>query len=437
MTKVMLWVPSWVLMGALGLLSVGLVHGQNAGNGDPRDLAEDVPTTPETRRKAKADKNPKFPATTLKVYEWGVTTMNWNGSKEADMDADVPDWYYDASEIPEQSADVKPDPKPAPPRPNLPPRPSARKPVLYFVADNPLKFDLDVLFTDGTATWAYPKPNRKTAKGAMYQWDNVALYPKGSDTSKLPTHHDADPEHWTAYSREGSEGCTLVVNGEREDFIFYEGDQNGLPQIDVIASDDGVTIRNHGAWPLLDLRVTKPTDNGILAWHVARVDAAKGESPGEAILTAEDSVAWDEFSKSGNITKEAKANGLLESQAKVFERAWQDVFYSRSGTVSWRRSNGELDAQMVLRLTVEAGVSVETERLQYTVIRNIDFAKAAELHETATKAANGDDSAFESLRKSGMAGISSVRSAMADESVGLKERMLYAKLLARLVPSKN
>ncbi|MCB9933754.1 MAG: hypothetical protein H6841_10080 [Planctomycetes bacterium] len=413
----------------LGVAAQFAVQAQDEVNEDPSERKS--PARREATEKsdeAKRDQ-PSLPA--LKVYEWGVATMNWDGSDEGPDD--VPAFYYDASEVPleaepaEQPAPV-PAPEPKPPRPPV----KIRKPVLYFACDRDVVFDLDVRFTSGKLTWMYPKPNRRTG-AATAQWDNIQFYADDLPRDKFapPELHAVDAGHWAGYSREGSTG-SIVVNGEHERFLFYEGARNGLPDADIFINAEGhPVVHNHTAHELLDLRVNVAVGAEIYTCHVARVPAASGDQPGEVVLKGDAMVRADSFLPAGSLTEECRRAGLTEAQAKVFERCWQ-ADMAKVGSMSWRRTQKALDELMELKLTLPAGMGSEVKRVGYVLVNNIDLTRQAEMEDLVRKAAEGDADAEGKLKAAGTAGAGALRRAMNSKDIGLKQRLKLAKLLGEM-----
>jgi hypothetical protein len=363
----------------------------------------------------------------LKVYEWGVATMNWDGSDEgAD---DVPAFYYDAGEVPfEQAPAERPQPEPLP-QPQPEPKPvKIRKPVLYFACDRDVTFDLDVKFTNGKLTWLYPKPNRLT-DAATVQWDNVHLYSDAVERDKfaLPSLPEVDANHWAHFSREGS-ASSLVVNGEHERFLFYEGASLGLPDADIFKNADGnIVIHNYTAHEMLDVRVCLEVDGALRQWLIPSVPSASGEKPGEMVLA-------DGMTGARTLAEETRAAGLTESQAKVFERAWKEDF-AKIGTMSWRRMQAALDELMELKLTLPAGISSEVKRVGYVLVNNVDLTRQVEMDALVAKVIEGDADAETKLKASGTAGAGALRrTAAADQP--LKVRLKLAKILGEMSATK-
>ena len=353
---------------------------------------------------------------TLKVYEWGVATMNWDGSDEGPDD--VPDFYYDASEIPLEERPVD--------KPSLPCHGGAkiRKPVLYFECDRDVTFDLDVKFTRGEVTWMYPRANRRLGVSTA-QWDSIKFFCDGLPRDKFapPELHEVEAGHWTEYSRNGSTG-SVVVNGEHERFLFYEGTQTGLPDADIFRNADGqIVIHNHTAHELLDMRICFGDDY----WQIDVVPAASGDKPGSVTLT--DALLHDD--RSGALTAETAKAGLTEAQAKVFERCWSNDFL-KANTMSWRRTQKALDELMELKLTLPAGMSNEIKRVGYVLVNNIDLDRQSELEALVAKALEGDAEAEKTLKDSGTAGIGALRRAAAQEGQPLKIRLKIAKILGEV-----
>ena len=380
---------------------------------------------------ADAPKNPEKPdgekpaIVTLRLYEWGVTTQNWDGTP--DTDNDVPAAFYDAKEAPVTG---KPQPVDEPPRPPRPPiddggMPAPKKPVIYFECDKEVTFGLEVRFSEGLVTWMYPKPTAR-ADASAAQWDYIRLLPDGAeprDKSALPPLVDLPASHWAALSRQGSTS-SIWVNGEHERYLFYEGVQTCLPEVDVFRDAQGmVVVHNHTCQELLDVRLNLP--DACLRW--ARVPAASGEVPGrateaEARRDGEDSV----------LAADTAAAGLTAPQAKVFEQVWKPLLREQKGVLSWRRTSAALDELMPIKLTLPAGLASDAKRVGYVAISKVDLARQTEFEALVSKAGDGDNDAATKLISGGVAGAGALRRALADEKLPLARRLALARVLAHL-----
>ncbi len=373
----------------------------------------------------------------FRVYEWGAETRNWDGSAEAENAGDIPSFYYRADQIP-----VEADPSvPEVIKPEAPPRREPvgggmdKKPVLYFESPENILFDLEVNFTCGDVTRVYPKANRRTNPRNV-QWDNVQLYDTRSTKPgnfTTPTLRDVKEDHWANYSRGGSTS-SLVVNGEHEKFIFYEGANTTLPEVDIFKNaDDHFVIRNYTPFPIYSVRWTFLRDGKQRRLCAREVPAASGETPGELVLTAGGGGVYDMISEmQADLAIEASTAGLTVEQAAAFARCWHaDVTDAKAGTLSYRRDSRQLDALMALKITLpkESKLQVEFARVGYVVLNGVDLDKQAELDGWARAAAAGGKDEAAKLVKLGPAGVGAVRRAMADKATTLKQRLVLAKLL--------
>jgi hypothetical protein len=353
----------------------------------------------------------------LRVYEWGVATANWDGTEEAPED--LPAFYYAADQIPIELPPPKPQPgnKPA----------VIRKPVLYIACEQDVTFDLDVRFTRGDLTWMYPRANRRI-DASTAQWDSIQLYADGVKREKslaLPALGAAKQGHWTEFSREGAT-ASIVVNGEHERFLFYEGTDTGLPEIDVFLDAEGkLVIRNYTAHDMLDVRAHLKVNGEAVRIKAERIPAASGDTPGEIRLEA---VSAAGFGEAGVLAQECQAAGLTEEQARVFERCWKAELLELAGTVSWRRTQKALDELMPLKFTLPEGISTEVKRVGYAQVRGIDLSRTTALDALVKDYLAGNKEALKDLK--GTAGAGALRRAMHDESRPLNERVTLAKALA-------
>ncbi|MCC6575186.1 MAG: hypothetical protein IT462_15525 [Planctomycetes bacterium] len=375
----------------------------------------------------------------FKVYEWGAETWSWTG--KAQPADDIPSFYYRADQI--ELAELRVAEPAARPKP-VAPDPGGgmdKKPVLYFDCDDDVKFGLQVQFIAGEPTYLYPKANRRPDARTL-QWDEIQLH--STRTTKpgnflAPSLKDVKEDHWASFSRKGSTS-SLVVNGEHENFIFYEGTNKSLPEVDIFMNEDGhYVVRNYTPWPIYNLRWTfsTPSMNGDSRLCAREVPAAKGDSPSELVLKAgENGVTELEVEirgeKQADLATESSGAGLTSAQAEAFARAWHsDITGAPEGTLSYRRDAAQLDALMRLTVTLPSDANLNTKiaRVGYVVVTGIDLGRQAELDGLAANAANADKDAAAKLLKEGMAGIGAVRRAMADKNSGLKQRMNLAKVL--------
>ncbi|MHC4840987.1 MAG: hypothetical protein ACYTDT_08555 [Planctomycetota bacterium] len=366
---------------------------------------------------------PKLP--TLSVFEWGVQTINFDGT--AQDEENLPAHFHKAEDIKLEVAPVQPLPEVEPPVPGPRPGPQPgpiRKPVLYFECAKDCTFDLDVRFASGKLTWVYPAANRRTNSATM-QWDNIKLYSDAvtaRDKFAPPTLPEIEADHWAAYSRDGSES-TLVVNGESERYLFYEGERAGLPEVDIYRNADGaVVVANYTGHVLADVRLTLKGER----WYVKQLPAMAGSTAGTVVL--DDSMKAD---GTGDIAAETVAAGLKSAQGKVFARAWQKDF-DADNTLSWRRSQKALDELMELKLTMQPGMGSEVKRVGYVMLQGVDLEGQGEFEALVNKARGGDADAVKVLNKGGVLAVGAVRRAMESENVSLKERMALAKLLGAM-----
>jgi len=425
------------LLAAFACLTVPALGQDERDAAKRRAVAEAEAAKEKDARKEPAAEQPK-PAgkQVLRLYEWGVETLRWDGGPEPEFDGEIPKFYYEPNEV-SVDASGRPiaEPKPDTPKPEAKPaeRPQRRKPVVYFACDSDVTFDLDVKFTRGKVTWMYPKPSR-LVDATLAQWDNIQLYSDAvtaRDKTPLLNLPKVDASHWAAFSRDGATS-SLMVNDETERFIFYEGDNAGLPEVDVLLDSEGrVVIRNYSAHALSSLRFSQGSAADSKSWFVASIPAASGDNPGQVVLAADATMTWEAFSAAGSLRAETSAAGLTAAQAAVFERAWQGVFFKQgAGTLSYRRDMKALDEMMELKVTLPEGFGFEQSRVGYVFVHGIDLSRQAEIAALVTSAAEGHAESATKLSKMGMAAVSGMRSQLADAKVPLARRVAVAKLLA-------
>lgn len=374
---------------------------------------------------------PRVPA--LRVYEWGVSTINWDGTPETDET--MPAAFYPADRIaiePPIARTEKPVVKPDEPQPPKPGPIKPRKPVLYFEHDlaqsKRIQFDLDIRFPNGRVTWVYPKANRRL-DAATVQWDNIELV--NAETHKLigkplPRQALFPGEHWATISRRGG-GANLYVNGEHEQYLFYEGEQFDLPEVDLFTAPDGsLRLQNHGAHPVYDVRVAVAGKH----YFVPTIAAASGEKPAEVTVTDANRIEWG--LKTNFLIEETKAAGLTDLQAQVFSTIWSGEFTAHANALSWRRTARALDEMAEIKLTLPVGMASEVKRVGYVLVHNPDLSKQPDLDAKAAKAATGDAEAAKALKAAGMSGAGAMRRKLQDETLPLAQKLNLAKALAEM-----
>ncbi len=409
---------------ALGVAST--VLGQKGGGNYATSNGPSEPPPPPPQLPA-----PKLPA--LRVYEWGVATLNWDGTPETEET--MPTAFYAADKIaiaPPIARQPKPDVQPVKPDPEKPVI-KPRKPVLYFEhdlsAEREIRFDIDVRFPNGRLTWLYPKPNRRL-DATTAQWDNIELVNAGTQKrlgGKLPAPALFEAGHWAQTAREGSQ-TSLLVNGETERYLFYEGEQFDLPELDLfVAADGSLHIQNHGAWPVFDVRVNVTHNGQVRTHYVATIGAASGEKPADLELPANSD---DLLAEPGILARETATAGLTPAQAGVFDKIWRQTLLGKSQTLSWRRAPRALDELAEIKLTLPVGMASEVKRVGYVLASHVDLARQPDLEALALKAANDDATAAAALQKAGMAGAGALRRKLADTTLTLSQRLALAKVLS-------
>ncbi|MCC6575189.1 MAG: hypothetical protein IT462_15540 [Planctomycetes bacterium] len=380
---------------------------------------------------------PAGPATAFKVYEWGVATQHWQGGEDTRFDGDVPAAYYEASEVPvdstpEPEPQPKPDPKPDP----GPIRP--RKPVLYFDCARNVTFDLSVIFSSGKMTWMYPKPTKRSAEGTAV-WSGIRLHSDSVEelrTGPAPKLLDVPADHWANYSREAS-NSSIEIGGERERFLFYEGEAAPTLELDIALNDKGdFVLRNFSAYPIYDFGATLRVAGKASFVVVPEIPSASGETPGEVTIGGKHVVQDVNIGKD-LLAKQCEAAGLTAAQAKVFNRCWYNEFFGpmddRTDHCYWyRRDPRALDASVALKLKLPAGFAAEFKRVGYVYVHGVDYDKLADFDKLVTDAVGGNTDSGDKLKKAGIAAMGAVRRALLDKDLPLKKRLELAKLLKSL-----
>ncbi|MCC6575187.1 MAG: hypothetical protein IT462_15530 [Planctomycetes bacterium] len=436
MRKSLNWLP---FAACIGFAAALIVFAAPVVRGETVDLFEDASDEVEDRpvdgkdagrvADKSVDRISRAPKAALRLYEWGVQRQNWDGS--AIKPNDVPEFYYSAAEVPLGTAPERPEPQPEPEPEPEPEPPCVDKPVVYFEADDDMSFWFEVKMLVGDITWMYPKPDRRV-DAATAQWDEIKLCVGAHDAKRgMPALHGVARDHWANFSREGGIS-TIVVNGEAERFLFYEGTNRDLPEADVSRDAEGnVVIRNYGCAPLHDVRLRLPLKEGSntwRAWYVREIPAASGDRPAEVKLVDGSLVNLEDIRKPGVLTAETKAAGLTDAQARVFERCWKDEFFAAdAGVLTFRRDPKYLDE--MAKLGLPANIKSESHRVGYQWISNIDLSRQGEMDKLAVSVAEGDKDAQGKLAKLGVAGVGAVRRLMGDSNLSLKKRLALASWL--------
>ena len=366
----------------------------------------------------------------LRVYEWGVTTLHWDGTPEPEEA--LPAAFYGADRIPlepPRNRGAKPEVRPAGTA-------KPRKPVIYvehdLAAASRIVFDLDIRFPNGRVTWAYPLPSRRLDEASI-QWDNVELVndaTAGHQGGTLPTAAKFPAGHWAETAREGSTSSLLAAK-EVERYLFYEGEQFDLPELDLYLAPDGsIRLQNHGFEAVHDVRVNVSHGGAAHSHHVPLLAAASAETPSEVILG--EKTRADPRPPAGTLEKETVAAGLTAPQGRVFEAIWREELHGGSNTLSWQRGPRALERMAEIRLTLPAGMGSEVKRAGYVLARRVDLSLQAALDAHAARAAQGDAEAVAALKQSGMAGAGALRRLSRLPDLSLEARLALAKLLAQM-----
>lgn len=371
------------------------------------------------------------PAIKVKLYEWGVESLNWDGSPS--KEPDIPKGYYGPSQVPQTAPPTVAPEEPAPPRR---PGPLREKPVIYFETDKDLKLEVQVKFSHGNLTWMYPKPTTMVSKSTVI-WRDLWVYADSNAparTLELPGLLDVPADHWANYSRDGSTS-SLAINGEHERFLFYEGNNTDLPDVDVFKNAEGkYVIRNFLAHPIYSIRLNTP-DGLIQAGTIA---AASGDTPGELVAESprdiKNAAEPADRVRLDALAAEVERAGLTRKQAEVFARCWRnELISSPVGSLSYRRDPRTLDGQMTISVTcVGNNIELTPHRVGYVFVRGIDFSLQAKHDTDALACANGDKTAGDRLGGLGMAGVGALRRAMLSKDMTLRQRLALAAALRKI-----
>ena len=125
-------------------------------------------------------------------------------------------------------------------------------PVIYFYAPRSTTVDVDVRFAQGIVTEHFPVARVDSARvlqsGLMKPghagratWSNVRIEPRG--VQQFPK----EPGENHYYAARQTEAAPLVVNGQRERFLFYRGVSGfELPIVATVDDEQGVTVHTGG-----------------------------------------------------------------------------------------------------------------------------------------------------------------------------------------------
>jgi len=368
-------------------------------------------------------------AKVLKVYEWGVDSLVWDGSAETEVVFTMPPFYHDATKLPRTPVNAGPPP-------HLdrrhPPVAQPELPVVYFDYPEPITFDVQILLPQGELTWVYPRPTAMHADGHGV-WSGVRYSPAAPPAGSLKR---VDPDHWGAFARDGAKGH-LTLGDEVEQFLFYEGRNRMLPAVDVAVDANGnITVTNHKGVAIHDVRVTHTAEGVTSAWYLSALPYTRGG--GQLTLGEKHRVEWESFSKAGMLAEETQAAGLTKAQAEVFERVWHEIFFRQKGTtLSYRRDPQSISAAMQLSVTPHADENgfrppVEMNRVSYVYAHSIDLTRIPEINQLALRVIDGQANEAQ-LQKLGVAGHGALRRIMFDIEQPRARRIAAQQLLTKFL----
>ncbi len=270
------------------------------------------------------------------VHEWGVFHF-----KLGDVELSKSDILNELPKFIQKPRPIQPKLKlpikPVPVRPNpVPPRPGpyARKPIIYFYTDKPLKVTVEVKLTSGKPLcwWPYAEVKNNT-----FTWKNITVggSPEFSISNKI------DKKSWFNAAR-NTDASWVDVNGTREKFLFYEGEKvkTELP-LKITGTKDRVKIENLAQKALQDIFVFKDKKFKYFS------ELKKAE-------TVEFSKIEKSPKASANLEKILVKAGLKMKEAKSIVKIWDQEFFKNKGIrIIYRMSRNQYDNLLSIKITPE------------------------------------------------------------------------------------
>ena len=222
-------------------------------------------------------------------------------------------------------------------------------PVLYFYASRRTQVNVRVRFPRGLMTEWYPRATvsqpladrmtlRRGPLESVIEWPHVTVEPNAAQ--RFPV--GAGESHY--YAARNTDAAPLVVDGQREKFLFYRGVASlDVPLSADVLPDGRVRVRNLGADALLTAMLFE-NRNGMVRY------AVHGAFRGEAVLELPAHVGSVGRIR-GDLERMLVEAGLYPKEAAAMVESWRDSWFEEGTRVFYIVPPKAVDA--ILPLTVE------------------------------------------------------------------------------------
>lgn len=270
------------------------------------------------------------PGKGLKVHEWGVFVVGENEAQAAAGGAPLE--FIRRVEMPDQ--DLRRggggDAGPA-------------LPILHVYAASPVRLKVEVAFSQGGPTLAWPEPAlswtlKEGSKGSLWPtltWEVQAGGKNGPEPPEVPR------DHWVDTLRKlGASRLTMADGMAAEDFLFYEGRVSNFRNLVRLeaATEGQAILKSAGvpeAWYVL-------SDGKAL--RVCRATRMTG-SESEALRTLESAAFQVELA--GSLVKA----GLTQKEAEALLGIWMGEFTKPGKRILYLLPRGEYDRMLPICIT--------------------------------------------------------------------------------------
>jgi hypothetical protein len=221
-------------------------------------------------------------------------------------------------------------------------------PVIYFYSPADTSVNVQVTFPHGLMTEWYPRatvaqPDLAPATLSLMDvtsrisWRGVKVLPRSSED------YPVEPGASHYYAARETDAAPLVVDGQREKFLFYRGVASfNVPISATATADGGVRVTNLGADELRGV-ILFQNRGGRLGFRV------HGALRGEATIAAPASGA-NVAAVRRELERVLTESGLYPKEARAMVATWRDSWFEEGTRLFYVLSEKDVDARLPLAI---------------------------------------------------------------------------------------
>lgn len=282
-------------------------------------------------------------------------------------------------------------------------------PVIYFYATEPVTARVGVRFRQGVVTEWYPKadvtpqtvPRLDPTLISTIDWPKVEIVPSAAPdvrTEPVPSHY---------YAARATDASPVVVNGQREKFLFYRGVGGFEPPVRATLGADGrVLVQSVAKAPLGDV-ILFQNRGGSMSYELRTFDGTTGTF---ATLDRND----ESVAPVAELEAILVSHGLYRKEAQAMLATWSDSWFEEGTRVFYIAPRAFVDA------TLPIAISPAPAAIERVFVGRMEITRPEDLTAVRSALVRGDTAA---LRRFGRFVAPIAERVMAGEPPDLRQKM--------------